>query len=79
MKEDTVHQKGKWAGQAVTMMMMMMILMMMMIPGCPVGSLGLAEGRAQVQPVRTSGESWRGACPMCRRKMARDDLWAAGS
>lgn len=63
--------------QCKTMLMMMML--MMMIPGCPVGSLGLAEGRAQVQPVRTSGESWRGACPMCQRKMARDDLWAAGS
>lgn len=63
MKEDTVHQKGKWAGQAVVVMIMMMVVMM--IP--------------QVQPARTSGERRRGTCPMCRRKMARDDLRAAGS
>lgn len=61
--------------------------------GCPVGSLGLAEGRAQVQqgsspagpvPVRMSGEGWRGSgsCSMCqrnKRKTARDDLWSTGS
>lgn len=64
-----------------------------MTPGCLVGGLGLAEGRAQVQQgsslpgpaaVRTSGENWRGweVRPMCqrnRRKTTRDDLWATVS
>lgn len=77
MEEETVPLKMERAGQAVMMDQSM-------TSHCLVRSLGLAEGRAQVQvqqvscltgpiAVRMTVDIWRameerGACPMCQRK-----------